>query len=91
MQSQQLATEIIQQLPKASIAALIASLTIGQINPAVAAEFYQPPAEANTTTQTVRTHTPLPVKDQCNSTVLSSELDPCYPPHPGHFQDLVLQ
>lgn len=52
-QSQQLATEIVQQLPKASIAALIASLTLAQVNPAAAAEFYQPPASGNTATQQV--------------------------------------
>ena len=50
-QSQQLATEIVQQLPKASVAALIASLAIGQVDPAAAAEFYQPPATATTTQQ----------------------------------------
>ena len=49
-QSQQLATEIVQQLPKASIAVLIASLTLAQVNPAAAAEFYQPPASGNSAT-----------------------------------------
>ena len=43
-----------QQLPKASIAALIASLTMAQVDPAAAAEFYQPP-QGSTTTQQVRT------------------------------------
>lgn len=61
-QSAQLATEIVQQLPKASIAALIASLTMAQANPAAAAEFYQPPAQANTATQQVRTRTLPPPK-----------------------------
>lgn len=48
VQSQQLATEIVQKLPAASLAALVAGLSLAQPNVAVAAEFYQPPSQTAT-------------------------------------------
>ncbi len=53
VQSQHLATDIVQKLPAASVAALVASLSLAQPNVAVAAEFYQPPSQSQTATQQV--------------------------------------
>ena len=48
LQSQHLATDIVQKLPAASVAALVASLSLAQPNMAAAAEFYQPPSQTQT-------------------------------------------
>ena len=52
LQSQHLATDLVQKLPAASLAALVASLSMAQPNAALAAEYYQPPSQ--TATQQVR-------------------------------------
>ncbi len=54
LQSEKLATELVQKLPAAALAALLGTLSVSSTDVARAAEYYTPPTGKTTTTETAR-------------------------------------
>ena len=54
LQSEKLATDLVQKLPPAALAALFATLSVSSGDVARAADYYTPPSGSTSTTETVR-------------------------------------
>ena len=71
VQSEKLASELVQKLPAAALAALIGTLSVSSADVARAAEFYTPPGGSGSTTEAVRQQAPQSVEFPAGSTAVA--------------------
>ena len=71
MQSEKLASELVQKLPAAALAALIGTLSVSSADVARAAEYYTPPGSSGSTAEAVRQQAPQSVEFPAGSTAVA--------------------
>ena len=71
VQSEKLASELVQKLPAAALATLIGTLSVSSADVARAAEYYTPPGSSSSTAEAVRQQTPQSVEFPAGSTAVA--------------------